>query len=167
MSLAGRQDARPHSSCQAPWCCYGHSLHPPQKDISKYKSTGCIQEPTESVVLSLRGNFFACFGLHMQEEVFFGGPAKVLHVGNATEILGLFRLEKTERGSYQCLKICKGWVSSGWGPATGQGATGTAGKHVLHTNMGKYFFAVRVTTALQQAVEHPSLEIFKTHLDTF
>lgn len=45
-------------------------------------------------MLSLRGNFFACFGLHMQEEVFFGGPAKVLHVGNATEILGLFRLEK-------------------------------------------------------------------------
>ncbi|GAB0180065.1 mitochondrial enolase superfamily member 1 [Grus japonensis] len=29
--------------------------------------------------------------------------------------LGLFSLEKTERGSHQYLKISKGWMSRGWG----------------------------------------------------
>lgn len=30
--------------------------------------------------------------------------------------------EKTERGSYQCLQICEGWVSNGWGQANFGGA---------------------------------------------
>lgn len=51
----------------------------------------------------------------MQEEVFFGGPAKVLHVGNATEILGLFRLEKKRlrRDLINPYKSSNGWESSG------------------------------------------------------
>jgi len=29
--------------------------------------------------------------------------------------LGLFSLEKAERGPYKCLQISEGWVSGGWG----------------------------------------------------
>ena len=45
--------------------------------------------------------------------------------------LGLFSLEKAERGPYKCLQISEGWVSEGWSqtfqwcPVTGQGAMGT------------------------------------------
>ena len=45
--------------------------------------------------------------------------------------LGLFSLEKAEKGPNICLQISEGWVSGGrgqtsqWCPATGQGTMGT------------------------------------------
>ena len=36
--------------------------------------------------------------------------------------LGLFSLEKAERGQYKCLEISQGWVSGGWGQALFSGA---------------------------------------------
>ena len=36
--------------------------------------------------------------------------------------LGLFSLEKAERGPYKCLQISEGWVSEGWGQTLFSGA---------------------------------------------
>jgi len=36
--------------------------------------------------------------------------------------LGLFSLEKAERGPYKCLQISEGWVSGGWGQTLFSGA---------------------------------------------
>jgi len=36
--------------------------------------------------------------------------------------LGLFSLEKAERGSYKCLCISQGWVSRWWGQTLFSGA---------------------------------------------
>jgi len=36
--------------------------------------------------------------------------------------LGLFSLEKAERGPCKCLQISEGWVSGGWGQALFSGA---------------------------------------------
>jgi len=56
-----------------------------------------------------------------------------------------------------------------WCPATGQGATGTNKHRKFRLNMRKNFFTLRVTEHWNRlprgAVESPSLDIHKPHLD--
>ncbi|PKU43397.1 hypothetical protein llap_6303 [Limosa lapponica baueri] len=95
--------------------------------------------------------------------------------GERLRDLGLFSLEKTERGPHQGLWISKGQVQSGWGQVLFGGAqrqdkgqqaqTGTWEIPSQHEEK----LPLRVTEPWnrlpREGVESPSLEVFKSRLD--
>jgi len=63
--------------------------------------------------------------------------------------MGLFSLQKTGRGSDQCLPISVWWISGAWGQALSGGAQqqdeGQWPESGTQLSMRKNFFALRVT----------------------